>query len=231
MCQPGRPAPHGLSQEGSPGFGGLPQREVQRAPLEAGLALLRLAHLFGTLVAQGAVGREALDRVVDVASGFFRGVRVALLHELFDQGDHLGDVLGRAWLDVGQPYAEHLKPLVEGVRVAVYYLLPGDPLLVGLVDDLVLYVRDVLDERHVVTPAPQVPGDHVPEQRRPRVTDVDVVVDRRTADVEAEPATLPHLDHLAAHAVPYEQAHAPSLASLARSIRSLASSAPNTAKR
>src|SRR5918993_1275994 len=43
-------------------FGGLPQREVQRAPLEAALALLRLAHLFGTLVAQGAVGREAFDR-------------------------------------------------------------------------------------------------------------------------------------------------------------------------
>ena len=48
-------------------FGGLPQREVKRAPLEAGLALLRLAHLLGTLVAQGAVGREALYGVVDVA--------------------------------------------------------------------------------------------------------------------------------------------------------------------
>src|SRR5919112_2132206 len=32
-------------------FGGLPQREVKRTPLEASLALLRLAHLFGTLVA------------------------------------------------------------------------------------------------------------------------------------------------------------------------------------
>jgi hypothetical protein len=120
---------------------------------------------------------------------------------------------------------------VEGVRVAVYYLLPGDSFLVGLVYDLVLYIRDVLDERHIVTPAPQIPGHNVPEQRRPRVADVDVVVDRRTADVEAEPATLPHLDHLAAHAVFYEQTHAPSLASLARSIRSLASSGPNTAKR
>src|SRR5918997_2198724 len=78
-------------------FGGLPQREVQRAPLESGPALLRLAHLVGTLVAQGAVGREAPYGVVDVASGFFGGVGVALLYELFDQGDHLGDVLGRAW--------------------------------------------------------------------------------------------------------------------------------------
>src|SRR5918994_3581973 len=212
-------------------FGGLPQREVQWAALEAGMALLRLAHLFGTLVAQGAVSREASYGVVDVAFGFLRGVRVALLYELFDQGDHLGDVLGGARLDVGQPYAQHLKSLVKGVRVAVYDLLPGDPLLVGLVYDLVLYVRDVLDERHVVIPAPQVPGHNVPEQGRPRVADVDMVVDRRTADVEAEGATLPHLDHLAAHAIFYEQTHSPSLASLARSILSLASSVPNTAKR
>src|SRR5215212_6762827 len=212
-------------------FGGLPQGEVQRAPLETGLPLLRLTHLFGTLVAQGAVGREAIYGVVDVASGFLRGVRVAFLYQLFDQGDHLRDVLGGARLDVGQPYAEHLQPFVEGVRVAVYDLLPGDTLLVGLVDDLVIYVRDVLDERHVVTPAPQVPGDHIPEQRRPRVANVDVIVDRRTADVEAEPATLPHLDHLAAQAVFYQQTHAPSLASLVRSILSLASSAPKIAKR
>jgi hypothetical protein len=82
-------------------FGGLPQREVQRAPLEAGLALLRLAHLFRTLVAQGAVGREAPHGVVDVASGFLRGVRVAFLYQLFDQGDHLRDVLCGARLDVG----------------------------------------------------------------------------------------------------------------------------------
>src|SRR5919107_2774731 len=185
------------------------------------MALLRLAHLLGTLVAKGTIRREAPDGVVDVAAGLFGGVGVALFHQLLYQGDHLGDVLGGARLDVGPPYAEHLEPLVEGIGVAVYYLLPEDPLLVGLVNDLVLYIRDVLNERHVVTPAPQVPGDHVPEQRRPRVADVDVIVDRRTADVEAEPTTLPHLDHLAAQAVFYQQTHAPSLASLVRSILSL----------
>src|SRR5215210_8692756 len=195
------------------------------------MALLRLAHLFGTLVAQGAIRREAPDGVVDVAAGFCGGVGVSLLDELLDQRDHLGDVFGGARLDVGHPYAEHLEPLVEGSGVAAHDLLPGDPLLVGPGDDLVLDVRDVLDERDVVTPAPQVPGDHVPEEGRPRVTYVDVVVDGGTADVEAQPATSPHLDHPAAHAVLYEQSHAPSLASLARSIRPLASPAPNTANR
>src|SRR5215213_9112983 len=51
------------------GLGGLPQREVERAPLEARLAFLRLAHLLGTLVAEGAVRREAPHRVVHVAFG------------------------------------------------------------------------------------------------------------------------------------------------------------------
>src|SRR5215210_4822307 len=195
------------------------------------MALLRLAHLLGTLVAQGAIRREAPDGVVDVAAGFCGGVGVSLFDELLDQRDHLGDVFGGARLDVGHPYAEHLEPLVEGSGVAAHDLLPGDPLLVGPGDDLVLDVRDVLDERDVVTPAPQVPGDHVPEQGRPRVAYVNVVVDGGTANVEAQPATPPHLDHPAAHAVLYEQAHAPSLASLARSIRPRASPAPSTANK
>src|ERR687889_1425390 len=195
------------------------------------MALLRLAHLLGTLVAKGAIRREAPDGVVDVAAGLFGGVGVALFHQLLYQGDHLGDVLGGARLDVGPPYAEHLEPLVEGIGVAIYYLLPGDLLLVGLVNDLVLYIRDVLNERHVVTPASQIPCHHVPEQGRPRVAYVDVVVDGGTADVEVDLSGLPDLDHLGAQAVFYEQAHAPSLASLARSIRPLASPAPNTANR
>src|SRR5215217_6552652 len=217
MCQPGRPGPHGLSQVGSPGL------EAFHSAKSSGLLL--------TLVAQGAIRREAPNGVVDVAAGFFGGVGVASFYQLRYQGDHLGDVLGGPRFDVGHPYAEHLEPLVEGIGVAAYDLLPGDPLLVGPVYDLVLYIRDVLDERHVVTPAPRVPGDYVPEEGRPRVTYVDVVVDGGTADVEVETITLPHLDHPAAHAVLYEQAHAPSLASLARSIRTLASAAPNTANR
>src|SRR5918993_2196824 len=133
-------------------LGGLPQREVERALLEARLALLRLAHLIGALVAQGAVARKALHSVVDVAVGFFRGVGVALLYEGFDQGDHLGYMLRGPRLDVGHPDAKHPESLMEGVGVAVYDLLPRDALLVGLAYDLVLYVGDVLDEGHIVTP-------------------------------------------------------------------------------
>jgi hypothetical protein len=88
---------------------------------------------------------------------------VILLYEFFYERDHLGDVLRRPRLHVGQADAEQRQPLVEGVGVAGDDLLPGDALGVGLVDDLVLDIRDVLDEGHVVAAAAQVPDDHVPE--------------------------------------------------------------------
>src|SRR5215210_845293 len=208
---------------------GLPQGEVKRAPLEPGLALLRLAHLIGALVAQRAVAREATNGVVDVAVGFFGSVGVVLLYEVFDQGDHLWYVLGGPRLDVGHAYAQHVQPFVKRVSVTAYDLLPRYALFVGSAYDLVFYIRDVLDKGHVVAPAPQIPDDHVPEQRRPRVAYVDVVVDGRSADVEPEQTALPDFDHVPAQAVLYEYAHNPSLASPEATIRSRASSAPSTA--
>src|SRR5215210_942950 len=212
-------------------LGGFPQGEVKRAPLVSGLSLLRLAHLIGALVAQCPVGWETTNGVVDVAVGFFRGVGVAPLYEVLDQGDHLRYVLGGPRLDVWHAYAKHAQSFMKRVRVTAYDLLPRDALFVGSAYDLVFYIRDVLDERHVVAPAPQIPDDHVPEQRRPRVADVDVVVDGRPADVEPEQTSLPDLDHVPAQTVLYEYAHDPSLAPLAPTIRSRASTEPSTAKR
>ena len=42
MCQPGRPRPHGLGQDGSPWLGALPEREITRIAL-AWLELLARA--------------------------------------------------------------------------------------------------------------------------------------------------------------------------------------------
>ena len=63
MCQPGRPGPHGLSHDGSPGFAAFPQGEVAGIALliadldpGAGLQLLRVA------VAQLAVVGVAASR-------------------------------------------------------------------------------------------------------------------------------------------------------------------------
>jgi hypothetical protein len=82
---------------------------------------------------------------------------------------------------------------MEGVRIATYDLLPRDALFVGSVDDLVVDVRDVLDEGDLVTSAPQISRDHIPEKGRPSVADVYVIVDRRTADIDTD---LPILSDL-----------------------------------
>jgi hypothetical protein len=173
-----------------------------------------------------AVLREALHRVVDVAVG--GRVGVASLDELLYERDHLGDVLRGPRLDVREADAEEFQSFVEGAGVAAYDLLPGDALLVGPVYDLVLYIRYVLDELDVVAAALQVPDHHVPEQGRPYITDVGVVVDRRPADVEVDPAVLADLDEVAAQSVVHAYAH---ISSLARSIRERDSSAPRTANR
>src|SRR3954454_5143887 len=199
-----RALPGGLT-----GLGGLPQREVQRTLLVAGRAFLGLAHLVGTLPAEATVGWVALNVVVDVTVA--GGVGVAFLDELLDQRDHLGDVLGGPRLYVREVDPEEFQPLMERVGVAAYDLLPGDTFFVGLVDDLVLDVRDVLHEPDLIAPVPEIPYDHIPEQRRPGVAYVDVVVDRRTADVQADPAILSYLHHLSAQGVVNVNAHAPSL--------------------
>src|SRR5918998_3647350 len=205
-----RALPRGLA-----GLRGLPEREVERALLETRLALLCLAHLLGALVRELAIVWEALDRVVDVAVSFARGVGAALLDQLLDKRDHLRDMLCRPRLEVREADAEYLQALVEGVGVSAHYFFPGDALLVGPAYDLVLYIRYVLDELDLVAPTSKVPRDHIPEQRRPDVADVGVVVDRRAADVEPYTSTLTDLDPFAAQGVPYGYAHAPSLASLA----------------
>ena len=66
----------------------------------------------------------------------------------------------------------------------------GTALLVGAVDDLVVDVGDVLDEADVEALPLQVAADHVEGQERARVADVDVVVDRRAADVHRDLARL-----------------------------------------
>jgi hypothetical protein len=87
---------------------------------------------------------------------------------------------------------------VKGVRVAADGFLPGHTFFVGFVDYLVVDVCDVLDEGNLVSSTPQIPCDHIPEKGSASVADVNVVVDRRAADVDADLTVLPNLDLLSA---------------------------------
>jgi hypothetical protein len=90
---------------------------------------------------------------------------------------------------------------VKGVRIAAYDFLPGHTFVVGFVDYLVVDVCDVLDEGNLVSSTPQVPCDHIPEKGSAGVADVNMIVDRRAADVNADLPVLPDLDLLSAKGV------------------------------
>ena len=148
--------------------GGLPEREVRGVAL-VGLDLAAMAgsQLVERVARQPAVAVECGDRVVDVA----RIGRVGKpgVHEPLDQGDHLGDVLGGARVDVR-------RQDVDGGFVGVERRFVG-------VGDLgrraVLETR--LDEHRIVAPIEALVPEMADVGHVLDVTDLEAVVERGPA--------------------------------------------------
>ena len=155
----------------------LPEREVPRIFLQR--VRLLVHHLVRPLARELTVGRRTRDPEVDVA---FDGVREIAGDEGLDRVHDLRDSLGCKRLDIGSSQAE-IARILDVPRSRVPCEL-GAAARRGIVD-LVVDVRDVLDERHVVSrqlePAPQPHREH----ERARVADVDSLVDGRPAEVHA----------------------------------------------
>ena len=101
MCQPGRPGPRRVSQDGSPSLRVLPQGEIVDALL---LVLVGLAARPGLQPVQVDLGQPAVagelgDAEID---GAVLLVGVALFEQALDDCHHLRDVLGRPGIDVGR---------------------------------------------------------------------------------------------------------------------------------
>ena len=185
MCQPGRPWPHGLSQNGSPGLLAFHSAKSIGWCLCSSTSMRAPAmHVVEPAPGELAVRRQLVDREVDVAVG---GVGEPLRLELADERDHLGDVLGRRGSICGGGAAEHPHVLAERRRCS-----PPTPrcavsaALLGALDDLVVDVGEVADERHLVAEEAQVAVDDVEDDQRARVADVRAVVDGDAADVHAD---------------------------------------------
>src|SRR5581483_4104916 len=161
----------------------LPEREVARILLQLALLLLlgRIPRRgFVEATGERAVVRVAADAEVDVAA---RGIGEVALDQVADQRDDLLDRLARLRLVVGSAQTEQVRVLdVPARRVR------GQPRAVrgrGAVD-LVVDVRDVLDEVHAVAAPPQPVAEPHRDDERPRVADVDALVDGRPAEVHAD---------------------------------------------
>ena len=193
MCQPGRPGPHGLGHDALSRLGGLaalPQGEVARVALAAGVGVLGRLHVVEALPGQLAVRRPRAHVEVDVARAVGRGVGVPLLDQLLDQRDHLGHVPGRGRLVGGRQHVERGVGPVELARHVVGQVPPRAALLGRLGEDLVVDVGDVADERHLEALVDQPPAQHVEVDRRAHVAHVRLRLHRQPAHVHARPALL-----------------------------------------
>ena len=180
MCQPGRPRPHGDSQDvSSPSFVVF-QSAKSRTSSFSGLGS-SLLDLIEPVAGEGAVAREARDPEVDVPA---RLVGMTGVDQLLDQRDDLRDRLRRERLLVRHLEAERSGVLqVPGGRIT---RARGAGAGRGLVD-LVVDVGDVVDVGHLVAALAEPVAEPGEDDERDGVADVRPLVDGRAADVH------PHL--------------------------------------
>ena len=155
----------------------LPEREVARILLER--VRLLLLDLVGPLAGKPPVPGIARDAEVHVA---FDRVRVLALDELLDEADDLGNHLARLGLVVGHPQAEAAGVLEVPRRHLLGEL--GARARRRFVD-LVVDVRDVVDERRLVPALSEPVSEPHPDHERAGVSDVCPSVDGRPAEVHA----------------------------------------------
>ncbi len=169
------------------GLRGLPKGEIKRVALAVFQALavgaqLAVAafHLVHVAVGKLAVLVVGAHGEVHVA---LHGVRMAFFDELFHQSDHLVDLLGGARTHIRIHHAGGMHVVDERLRVLGGNLGGAAAFLVGLLDDLVVHVGDVLHELHLVPAPDKVAADGVERYEGTGVADMDVVVHRRAAHV------------------------------------------------
>ena len=181
------PPPRRLPPGVLTGLVALPEREVERIALV--LARLRrpgsLQQLVDALVAEHPVAVEAAHREVHVAAGL---VGVPARDQLLDQRHDLGHRLARQRLAVGPSQAQQVGVGDVGLGHLARQRVRRHALVDGRRVDLVVDVGDVLDQQHRL-PAPlQVALHQLEHHERPRVSDVDAVVDGGPAHVHADRA-------------------------------------------
>ena len=101
--------------------------------------------------------------------------------------DHLGDMVRRAGLDGWRQASERLGVLVKNLRHFVRQHADIDPALRRAGIDLVVDVGDVADIGDMVLAVfmPQQAEEHVEDDQHAPVADVQMIVNRRAAGIEA----------------------------------------------
>ena len=184
----------------------LPQHEVERIAFRFVDCDARARAQIAQLSAgQLAVVGKAGHRVHHVAVR--RHVRVTLGDQLFDHRDDAGHVLRGLRLEVRPQQAEPVIILVHRLREAAGERLHALAVLVRALDDVVVDVRDVADEGHLVAAILEIAAHDVERRLRPRMAHVAEVVDRIAAQVHAHHAGLERFEFFLATCVRVEDLH------------------------
>ena len=140
--------------------------------------------VFHALPAQLSVSRKCLHAVIHVSGG--HGIGVSVFNQPADQLDNLRNVFRRLGVHGRRPDAQRLGVRVVFADEALRQFLHGDAFLVGPADHLVVDVRKILYEGHFVSFPFQLAAKHIKSDERPGVPDMEIIVYRRPAGINAD---------------------------------------------
>ena len=133
------------------------------------------------------VGRESIDRKINTVVGH---IRVTLVHKDLDDPDDVIDGFRGSRMNRGPQNVE---------RVGVVEVLPDhglgkffacDPFLVRTDDHLVVNVCEILDVGDLIPKPQKITPERVIHNERSRVSDMEKIIDRRSADINLKMAAF-----------------------------------------
>ena len=166
----------------------LPERKVERILFllfdrDAGARFEVVDVLLGKLAVLGELAGAVIDITVHL-------VRVTLVDQILDELDDVRDRLGDFRMHGRRCDVERLRVLVVLLDIFLADFRRGHAFLSRLVDDLVVHVGEVLDEVDLLAAVLEVLAHRVEDDERARVADVEIVIDRRAADVHVDDTFL-----------------------------------------
>ena len=192
---------------GFAGLGRLPQGEIQGVPLHvvhvhpgAGAQVVDVA------AGQLAVGGQGAHFEINVAPGL---IGVALVDDALDEGDDVRHMLRDFGMHVGLQHVQGLGVLEIGGDIFFGQRKGVDAFLIGPVDDLVVHVGEVLHVGHVIAPPQEIAAHRVEDHQGTGVAQMDEVVHRGAAAVDAHFALFAghELLFLGAHGIVKSDGH------------------------
>src|SRR4030042_7037306 len=144
-------------------------------------------HLFQTAMGKPSVTRELFHREEDIT---FSRIRIPLAYQGLNQTDDILDIPGGLWLHIRPGHAQGLHIPVEFPGIVFGKLLTGDSLFSGPVDDLVIYIGNVLYVGHLKSTVAQVANADIKNYGRTGMAQMAIIIGRNTADIDTDVVIL-----------------------------------------